>query len=265
VAPNVVPIARDFLPDLETPITALMKLRRGTTQSGANDDSALRPHASGNLPLQGRAFLLESVEIGEKLARYSFLGRDPLYVFRARGRKVEILGKESRAFEGDALAELRAFLGRFRGVEDAALPAFSGGAVGFFAYDAIRLLEDSIPEAGRDDYGLPDLDFGLYEAFVVFDHLKHRLSIVANVMPDEFGGLEPAYVRATSLLDALEAELRAPLPQAELLESPSPASVPTKREWKSNVTREQFLDGVEQCKVFIRAGAAFQIVLSQRF
>ncbi|HEX2612845.1 MAG TPA: hypothetical protein VHO02_04565, partial [Fibrobacteria bacterium] len=199
VAPNVVPIARDFLPDLETPITALTKLRR-----------------SGS-----RAFLLESVEIGEKLARYSFLGRNPLYVFRARGRKVEILGKESRAFEGDALAELRAFLGRFRGVEDAALPAFSGGAVGFFAYDAVRLLEDSVPEAGRDDYGLPDLDFGLYEAFVVFDHLKHRLSIVANVMPDEFGGLEPAYARAVSLLDALEAELRAPLAQGDLLESPS--------------------------------------------
>jgi anthranilate synthase component 1 len=137
--------------------------------------------------------------------------------------------------------------------------------VGFFAYDAIRLLEDSIPEAGRDDYDLPDLDFGLYEAFVVFDHLKHRLGIVANVMPDEFGGLEPAYARATSLLDALEAELRAPLPQADLLESPSPASVPTKLEWESNVTREQFLDGVEQCKEFIRAGDAFQIVLPQRF
>lgn len=247
-APNVMPIARDFLPDLETPITALMKLRR-----------------SGS-----RAFLLESVEIGEKLARYSFLGRNPLYTFRARARKIEILGKETRAFEGDALAELRVFLGRFRGGDDAALPAlpaFSGGAVGFFAYDAVRLLEDSVPETGRDDYGIPDLDFGIYEAFVVFDHLKHRLRIVANVMPDEFGGLQPAYARATALLDELEAELRAPLPQAELLESAapaSPASAPA-LDWKSNVTREQYLGGVERCKEYIRAGDAFQIVLSQRF
>ena len=135
---NVIPLVRDFLPDLETPITALLKLRKAGS----------------------RTFLLESVEIGEKLARYSFLGRDPLYVFRARGRKIEIQGKESRSFEGDALAEFRSFLSRFKGVEDADLPAFAGGAVGFFAYDAIRLME-KIRAQGRDDYGLNDLDFGV--------------------------------------------------------------------------------------------------------
>ncbi len=238
---NVLPVSRDFLPDLETPITALMKLKR-----------------SGE-----RAFLLESVEIGEKLARYSFLGRDPLYVFRARGRSIAVRGREERDFEGDALHEFRKFLERFRAVEEPDLPAFAGGAVGFFAYDSVRLLEDTIPAQGRDDYGIPDLDFGIYEAFVVFDHLKHRLSIVANVMPDVYGSLEAARDRAVSLIDSLEAELRSPLAGGGLLESP--ASFPPSFDWKSNMTRDQFLEGVEACKEYIRAGDAFQIVLSQRF
>ena len=251
IVPNVIPISRDFLPDLETPITALLKLR----QPGR------------------RAFLLESAEIGEKLARYSFLGRDPLYVFRARGRKIEILGgaqEESKMVEGDALAEFRTFLGRFRGVEDSELPAFSGGAVGFFAYDSIRLMEN-IPEQGRDDYGLHDLNFGLYEAFVVFDHLKHRLSIVANVMPDEFGGLEPAYARALSLIEGLEKDLKAAAPanaKALLVTGPSTGAgsvAPAALSWESNMGPGQYEEGVERCKEFIRAGDAFQVVLSQRF
>ncbi len=250
---NVVPVSRDYLPDLETPITALLKLKRA-------DAAGAGTHAR----LQGRAFLLESVEIGEKLARYSYLGRDPLCVFRARGRAIEILGKDARTCEGDALAEFRAFLARFRGVEDAELPSFSGGAVGFFAYDSIRLLEDKIPEQGRDDYGLKDLDFGIYEAFVVFDHLKHRLSIVANVMPDEFGGLEAAYARAVALIDSLEAELKRPLDGVPGLEAPPPAAAP-KLEWTSNMAEAAFLDGVATCQEYIRAGDAFQIVLSQRF
>ncbi len=236
---NVFPLSRDFLPDLETPITALMKLRKPG----------------------GRAFLLESMEIGEKLARYSFLGRDPLYIFRARGHRIEIFGKENKTYEGDALQELRHFLARFHGVEDANLPAFAGGAVGFFAYDAIRLME-KIPEKGRDDYGLNDLDFGIYEAFMVFDHLKHKLSIVANVMPSEFGGFEPAYQRALSLIESLEKELRSPLPVDQMAKGNS-AAAPLN--WEANMTREVFLKDVDQCQEYIRAGDAFQIVLSQRF
>ena len=238
---NVYPVSKDFLPDLETPITALMKLRNPG----------------------GRTFLLESVEIGEKLARYSFLGRDPLYVFRARARRIEILGKESKSFEGDALQELRTFLARFRGVEDANLPAFAGGAVGFFAYDAIRLME-KIPEQGRDDYGLNDLDFGIYEAFLVFDHLKHQLRIVANVMPDEFGGLEPAYKRALTLIEKLERDLNVPNPDSSKMHS-DPRQEFSGKSWVSNMTQGRFIAGVNECKEYIRAGDAFQIVLSQRF
>ena len=96
---NVIPLHKEFLPDLDTPITALLKLKR-----------------PGH-----RVFLLESVEVGEKLARFSFMGKDPLYTFTAKGRHVEIRGKERKDIEGDPLVELQAFLDRFRGVDDPAL------------------------------------------------------------------------------------------------------------------------------------------------
>jgi anthranilate synthase component I len=249
---NAVPIYREFLPDLETPITALLKLRR-----------------------QGsRAFLLESVEIGEKSARFSFLGRNPFYVFRARDTRIEISGAENRSFEGKPLEELRAFLARFRGVDMPDLPPFSGGAVGFMCYDAIRLVE-KIPATGRDDYQLPDLDFGFYDSYLVFDHLQHRLLLVALVLPDVFGGAEKAYQHAQGQLAQLEAELMRPLTAAEMQ-----ATVPRGANgigdivqagsakqvaWESNMTQEQFLRGVAQCKEYISAGDAFQIVLSQRY
>ena len=194
---NVIPLHKEFLPDLETPITALLKLK-GSDTAGK----------SGN-PCR-RVFLLESVEVGEKLARFSFLGRDPLYTFAAKGRDIEIGGKENRVYQADALEELRKFLDRYRGVDDPDLPAFSGGAVGLVCYDAVRLVED-IPASGQDDFNLPDLHFGFYNSFLVFDHIKHKLRIVANVMPDEHGSLEEAYQAAAASIADLEACLAKPL------------------------------------------------------
>jgi len=246
---NAVPVFREFLPDLDTPITALLKLRR-----------------------QGsRSFLLESVEIHEKQARYSFLGRNPLYVFRSREKRIELSGYENKAWEGDPLRELRTFLGRFRGVDIPELPPFAGGAVGFMCYDAIRLVE-AIPARGRDDYQLPDLDLGFYDTFVVFDHLKQRLLLVALVLPDVFGDLPSAYQYAMRQLANLEAELMTPLAPAELQAAPprgasNPFANPGagSTEWTSNMTEEEYLRGVASCKEYIAAGDAFQIVLSQRF
>jgi anthranilate synthase component 1 len=236
-AANVIPIHKEFLPDLDTPITALLKLKR-----------------PGH-----RVFLLESVEVGEKLARFSFLGKDPLYTFTAKGRHIEIRGKERKDIEGDPLAELQKFMARFRGASAPDLPPMAGGAVGFVCYDAIRLVEN-IPASGKDDFHLPDLHFGIYESFLVFDHLKHKLSIVSNVMTDEFATLEEAYASAKSKIARLEAELAKPLPaQAPALQDAAEAR------WESNFTQDGFKAGVEKCKEFIKAGDAFQIVLSQRF
>jgi len=234
---NVIPLHKEFLPDLDTPISALLKLKR-----------------PGH-----RVFLLESVEVGEKLARFSFLGKDPLYTFSAKGNHVEIRGKERRDIEGDTLAELQTFMDRFRGVDDPDLPAFSGGAVGFVCYDAIRLVED-IPATGKDDFHLPDLHFGIYESFLVFDHIQHKLRIVSNVMVDEFPTLEAAYAAAAAKIASLEAELTKPalLPEPLAAEPPVPV-------WQSNFTEEGFKAGVLKCKEYIKAGDAFQIVLSQRF
>ncbi|HKP95066.1 MAG TPA: anthranilate synthase component I [Fibrobacteria bacterium] len=237
---NVIPLHKEFLPDLDTPITALLKLKR-----------------PGH-----RVFLLESVEVGEKLARFSFLGKDPLYTFTAKGRHIEIRGKERRDLEGDALAELQKFLGRFRGAVDPELPPFSGGAVGFVCYDAIRLVEN-VPASGKDDFHLPDLHFGIYESFLVFDHIKHKLSIVSNVLTDEFPGLEAAYAAAAAKIARLEADLARPLPPLE--PAPAGTAAPPPAHWESNFTREGFKAGVEKCKEYIKAGDAFQIVLSQRF
>ncbi len=232
---NVIPLHKEFLPDLETPITALLKLKR-----------------PGH-----RVFLLESVEVGEKLARFSFLGKDPLYTFTAKGRHIEIRGKERRDMEGDALVELQKFMDRFRGAADPELPPFSGGAVGFVCYDAIRLVEN-IPAGGKDDFHLPDLHFGIYESFLVFDHIKHKLSLVSNILTDEFPSLEAAYESAAAKIAQLESDLAKPVPVQESV-SGEPAV------WESNFTPEGFKAGVEKCKEYIKAGDAFQIVLSQRF
>ena len=241
---NVIPLHKEFLPDLDTPITALLKLKR-----------------PGH-----RVFLLESVEVGEKLARFSFLGKDPLYTFTAKGKHIEIRGKERRDIEGDALGELQAFMDRFRGAADPELPPFSGGAVGFVCYDAIRLVEN-IPASGKDDFHLPDLHFGIYESFLVFDHIKHKLSIVSNILTDEFPTLEAAYASAAAKIVQLEADLARPVPAGESV--PMAAAAAPKSgagaKWESNFTQAGFKAGVEKCKEYIRAGDAFQIVLSQRF
>jgi anthranilate synthase component 1 len=237
---NVIPIHKEFLPDLETPITALLKLKEGGK----------------------RVFLLESVEVGEKLARFSFLGRDPLYTFKAKGSRIEIRGsaadrRQEKEFDGKPLDELQKFLARFRGVDDPDLPAFSGGAVGFVCYDAVRLLEN-IPATGKDDFHLPDLFFGLYDSFLVFDHIKHKLRIVANVMVDEHPSLEAAYKAAVHNIESLEAQLARPL------QVPARARGEA-QPWESNHTAESYRAGVLKCKEYIKAGDAFQIVLSQRF
>lgn len=243
---NVIPLHKEFLPDLETPITALLKLK-GKDR---------------------RVFLLESVEVGEKLARFSFLGRDPSRTFSAKGRDIVLGGKDARSYQGDALDELQKFLDSYRGVDDPDLPAFSGGAVGLVCYDAIRLVED-IPATGKDDFHLPDLQFGFYTSFLVFDHIKHKLRIVANVMTGEHATLEAAYQAAVKEIEALEADLAKPLPHpatsAAAAGSAKAPKAPEAPVWESNMTPAEYQAGVLKCKEYIKAGDAFQIVFSQRF
>jgi anthranilate synthase component 1 len=232
---NVIPIYREMLADLDTPISALLKLRKDAEQ----------------------IFLLESVEGGENIARYSFLGKTPFYIFRSQGNRITISGLQNRSYTGAPLKELRDFFQQFRGVSDPNLPNFSGGGVGFIAYDAVRLVE-RIPDTGTDDLDLDDIHIGVYDTFIVFDNVKHQMYIVANVLTDVYQGVENAYKVAVNNIGRLEREL------SSLLSPPARESFPPP-DWRSNFRRRDFEASVEKCKAYIRAGDAFQIVLSQRF
>ncbi len=158
---NLIPVARQILADMETPVSAFRKID------------------SGNY-----AFLLESVEGGEQWGRYSFLGSNPSLVVRAHGEQVEILqghGAEVLADVRDPLTALRRVLANYRAVIVPGLPRFTGGLVGYLGYDAVRHLE-RLPGTATADLGLPDALFLLTDTLLIFDNVTHRITVVSNAM-----------------------------------------------------------------------------------
>jgi anthranilate synthase component 1 len=226
---NVIPLCREIGADLLTPVAAFLRIARGA-----------------RLP-----FLLESVEGGEAIARYSFLGRDPARVVRAAPA------------EGGPLETLRRAVAPYRAVRLPDLPRFAGGAVGYLAYDVVRSLE-RLPGPGRDDLRIPDVLFGLYDTVLAFDHLRQRIQIVSNIMTeDETGPVGPRrlrerYRRARSRIEAMERLLRRPA-------APRPVRRGRGGRWSANVGEAAYKEGVRRAKQYIRAGDIFQVVLSQRF
>jgi anthranilate synthase component I len=233
---NLIPVSCEIMADLDTPISAFLRIR--------------------HLPYP---FLLESAEGSEKVARYSFLGADPRLVLRAFPGRVELHegGAVRRLPAADPLAAARDVLARYRPVADPSLPRFYGGLVGYFGYDLIRTIE-RLPQQPADEYGLPLLSLALADTVVVFDHVRHRIRIVANAAVDG-GGADHAYREARRRIEQWIELLRAPIPAA-----PAGGPYPPLR-LRSNMTRERYLAGVERCKEYIHAGDAFQIVFSQRF
>ena len=237
----VIPVHRSLSADLLTPVSAFLTLR----------DGARYP------------FLLESVEGGEKLARYSFLGKDPYRVVRAHGATVAIeepgaVPDPEPPAEGPIFDVMQALLDRYEEVPVAGLPRLTGGAVGYLGYDAVRLLE-RLPDAPPDDLGLPDALWCFYDTVAAFDHVTHRLVLMASAFVDAGTDLRAAYDGATARLDALEAELGAAAfahPEAVRL-APDGLS--------SNLARPDFEAAVEQARAYIYEGDIFQVVLSQRF
>ena len=231
------PVFREILADLETPVSAYLKLAQGERTS----------------------FLLESVEGGERSARYSFIGVGERGRIESRGGRIETTGSLARPGETgsrDTSDPLRELWDRVVGPVSAApeLPAFFGGAVGFSSYDLVRRYE-TLPELTPDELSLPDLRFVQPDGLVVFDHLRHRLFVIATATAGEPGSLE----RASATLKRLEARLRGPLPGV-------PGDRPSSRAaFEPNTPRETFEAGVRRAIEYIRAGDAFQVVLSQRF
>ena len=219
---------RELIADLDTPVTAYLKV------------------ASPGQP----SFLLESVEGGERQARYSFIGVGEQGRFSYRGGRVRLSGVFGDGEEATADPLALLYARTVRPVDaPAVLPAFVGGAVGYAAYDLIRAYE-RLPESNPDELNLPDALFIVPEGMVVFDHLKHRLYAVASAE-------DPA--RAEATVEALAERLRGPLPEV-------PGSRPgVQPEFTSNFTREGFTQAVETCLEYIRAGDIFQVVPGQRF
>ncbi len=240
---NLVPVYRELPADLETPVSVYLKLRARDTQE---------------------SFLLESVEGGEQVARYSFIGVNPTRVVTLRGATVTIRNGSTTAHatQGDPLCALRELLAPYRAVELPDLPRFIGGAVGFLNYDMARHFErlrasraDAPPNDPLAD--LPDAMFLLADTLIVFDHVKRRLLVIANAHVD--GDAAAAYDQAVARIHELIARVRQPL------YLPPRGSVANGFQLESNLTRERYCEMARRAQAHIAAGDIFQVVLSQRF
>ncbi len=239
---NCIPIFREMLADLETPVSAYLKLvGRG-----------------------GQGFLLESVEGGERVARYSFIGADPLRTLRLHNGILQRTDADGTTVERpftDPLHALDAELADYRTAPVPGLPRFSGGAVGYLGYEAVRYFE-RLPVPPRDALGLPDGVFLLADTLLVFDHVRRRVLAVAHVLPDACGGdVATAYSAAEAKIAGLLRRLRAPLPPPPLANDHPEYfdAAPT-----HNTTQAAYEAKVRRAKEYIAAGDIFQVVLSQR-
>jgi anthranilate synthase component 1 len=205
-------------------------------------------------------FLLESVEGGEQVGRYTFIGLAPFKRIVARGREIAITeGRKTTHITGDIFAVLREALSGHRPARLAGLPPFTAGAVGFFAYDAVRQIE-RLPAQAKDELGVPDACLLFFDEVLAFDHVRKEIWLVvtADVSRGKTAG---AYDRAVKRLDKLEKLLSQPLPTLARPKSGAQG----KFKVKHRTAKKDFLDAVERTKEYIRAGDAFQVVISQRF
>ena len=238
---NWIPVAREILADLDTPLSLFRRIDDGET-----------------------AFLFESVEGGEKWARYSFMGCGARAIFRARGSDVEWSegGRVERVrVEGDPLEVLRAKLKELQPVvsPDLELPRFVGGAVGMIGYDWVRFVEQ-IPDTNPDRIGLPDLWFVLPEFVIVYDNVRHTALIVHYVHLRQEDDPAERYRAAQRATDEMVERLRAPLaPETRRPVVREPMAV------SRSMTRDQYQEIVKRAKEYIEAGDVFQVVLAQQF
>jgi anthranilate synthase component I len=242
---TVVPVWREVLADLETPVSAFVKL------VGAD--------AAGP-----RGFLLESVEHAERWGRFSFLGRDPACTLVVRGRRVEVDGvlPDTVPRDAGALAALEALLAVHRAPQIPDLPPFHGGVVGYLGYDVVREIE-RLPDIPHDDQVLPDAVLSLTGHVTAFDHFRQRLSLIENVFLGQEPDIDDAYDRAIARLDVLVDDLARPLPYTP---SPPPADELVELpNIKSTMGAQMYHDAVEVAREHILAGDIFQVVLAQRF
>ena len=234
---NLIPVYKTILADLETPVSAFYKIRS-----------------------DGYAFLLESVEGGENVARYSFLGSNPSLLFESKDNSVTIRNFQDNSVDNfdsqDPFGDLERLMEDYKPVLVEGLPRFHGGAVGFLSYDIVRFFED-LPDSTVDDLNLPDCSFMITETLLIFDHAKHQIMVVANAHIE--GDVRLAYDKAVAQIDSIIEKLSKPLQVDEQQVSNSYDSL------VSNFVRPDYEYVVEKAKEYIAAGDIIQVVPSQRF
>ncbi len=221
---NLIPVWREIVADLETPVSAFLKISRG-----------------------GHSFLLESVEGGQRIARYSFIGTEPYRVLRS--------GKDG----ADPLPLIEKELGQFKQVKIGDLPRFCGGAVGYLSYETAARFEE-LPSPEKDPLGLPGSAFMFTDTLLIFDHISHRIKVLSHIRTSK--DIETEYKKATARIDELVEKLRQPLSPGVSTREPAPA--PNGSELTANFSRPGFEAAVEKIKQYITAGETIQVVLSQR-
>jgi anthranilate synthase component 1 len=230
---TLVPLRHTFIDDIETPVSAYLKLRG-----------------------EGPSFLLESAEQGQRVGRWSFLGVQPRTVMRL-DKGVLTVGGEERPYT-DPYAAVADELDRYKLAPLEGLPPFAGGAVGLFGYDLVRHAEPSVGEANPDELGIPDLALMVSDVLLAFDHFTHTVTVLANVFVEGEGDLAARYEEAVAAIVDVRERLSEPVPRVA-------AGVREPPEFASNMGADGFAHAVERVKEYIRAGDAYQVVPSQRW
>ena len=236
---GLVPVCREIVADLDTPLTAFAKVALG------------RRHA----------FLLESLQGGEKWGRYSFIGFEPLATFVSRGNQVEIKrAAATDSFSADPIEALKALIASFNPCDTGYLPRFFGGAVGFMGYDMVRFME-RLPTINPPKPEFPDSSFMVPKIVLICDSIRQTISIVNCVLTDAVADLDALYHEAERTIDQIVTLLRGPLPQS-LADSSKATET---HDFTSNMSKGEFESMINRAKEYILAGDIIQVVLSQRF
>jgi anthranilate synthase component 1 len=237
---NLIPVYDVFSADLLTPVSAYLRVAQGARYS----------------------FLLESVEGGEKIARYTFAGANPEEVFRYASGACVLESRDRIIWEErDPISFLREHMARFRPVRLPGLPPLVAGAIGYFSYDMVRLIE-RLPKRLRDDIGLYDAMLMFYRGIIAFDHVQHRLWIVRNVYTEGQGTLRAKYNKAVKEIRRTRQMLEEPVAGERPAEKAAKSRAP---QVTSNFKPKEYQEAVRKAKKYIREGDIFQVVLSQRF
>ena len=250
---NLIPVTRKLLADFETPLSAYRKIRG-----------------------QGESFLFESVEGGEHLGRYSFVGCNPRAIIRQYGARIEVIenGKVVDKYAiprephpdcdkcvNDGLEVVESVLKKFRAVPLPGLPRFTGGAVGFIGYEFIHDVEPVVPRPPHDELKTPTMYFLIADELLIFDRVAQTITVLVNAVVDEAATPAEAYENAVGEIERLVSLLEQPIEHFPVTVPPEVPSVP----FESNVTKEKFFANVLKAKEYITAGDIIQVVGSQRF